>query len=200
MKPIWITQRVTHEARYQESRDALDNAWIKLLLEAGYFVQLVPNNVEWLQLALKQALPCAGILLTGGNDLASVGGDAPHRDQLETALLHYALSENLPVLGVCRGMQLIASEFGAELIAVEHQVQPQQTNIIEGEPRAVNSYHQWALAQVPNDFRVTAWDEKYQVIKGIQHLTQPIFGVMWHPERIVPFSKYDIGFIQRVFS
>lgn len=200
MKTIWVTQRVVREQSYNEVRDALDQQWVKLLKAAGYFVQLVPNNLEWLEQAMTSQLLCDGVLFTGGNDLVCVGGDAIERDEVERQLLSYALKKHIPVLGVCRGMQLIATEFGSQLEAVENQVQRVQTNMIDGQQRVVNSFHRWALVDAPNDFRVFAWSEDAKVIKGIQHLSQPIYGVMWHPERIVPFSEHDIGFIQRVFS
>ena len=47
------------------------------------------------------------MVLTGGNDLAALGGDAPERDATENALLDAAESRRLPVIGVCRGMQVI---------------------------------------------------------------------------------------------
>lgn len=200
MKTIWVTQRVTREANYAETRDAIDQQWVAFLLQAGYFVQLVPNNKQWLANALEQRLPCDGILLTGGNDLALVGGDAPVRDDVEQMLLAYAVEVNIPCIGVCRGMQLIAAAFGGALQSVAHQVQQKQINIIDGQPREVNSYHCWELTHVPDDFSATAWDENFKVIKGIQHLYKPIYGVMWHPERIVPFSEHDISFFQRVYS
>lgn len=200
MKVIWVTQRVITETKYHEVRDALDQQWVTFLLAAGFLIQPVPNNLAWLNAAMFHQVPCDGVLFTGGNDLVCVGGDAPARDDVEQALLHYAIEHHIPVLGVCRGMQLIAHFFKTELIPVEHQVQQTQVNIVDGEPRQVNSFHHWGLQDVPKEFRSTAWDKNLKIIKGIQHLSKPIYGVMWHPERIVPFSEHDIGFFQRVFS
>ena len=86
-------------------------------------------------------------MLTGGNDLAALGGDAPERDATENALLDAAEARGLPVLGVCRGMQLIQQRCAVPLRRVEGHVTPSQIIHIDGEPAEVNSYHRFAALE-----------------------------------------------------
>ena len=62
---------------------------------------------------------------------------------------------------------------------------------IEGEPREVNSFHHFAAteSQPPLDVWAVADDG---VVKAIRHSIQPIAGIMWHPERLSPFSPADL--------
>ncbi len=105
MRTVLVTQRVEVLADRGERRDALDQHWISLLLAAGLQPVPVPNNRAWVcsHLAEHGMRP---LLLTGGNSLEKYGGDAPERDEIERLLLDTALKAGVPVLGVCRGMQL----------------------------------------------------------------------------------------------
>ncbi|PKL76273.1 MAG: gamma-glutamyl-gamma-aminobutyrate hydrolase, partial [Candidatus Melainabacteria bacterium HGW-Melainabacteria-1] len=108
---IAITQRVAEVAAYSERRDALDQRWYSLLAQAGLLPMLLPNQPD-MALELVSRLQPAGLLLSGGNTLSVYGGDAPERDATERALLSgWALPEQKPVLGVCRGMQLLQHYF-----------------------------------------------------------------------------------------
>ena len=133
----------------------------------------------------------AGLVLTGGNDLAVLGGDAPERDAVENALLDLAERRGLPVLGVCRGMQVIQQRFAIPLRRVEGHVAQRQVIRIDGEPREVNSYHHFAAfdSRPPLDVWAVADDG---VVKAIRHSAQPMAGIMWHPERFAPFSPADV--------
>ena len=71
-------------------------------------------------------------VLTGGNDLAALGGYAPERDATENALLDAVESRGLPVLGVCRGMQLIQQRCAIPLRRVTGHVTTRQTIYIDG--------------------------------------------------------------------
>ena len=106
MKKVVVTQRVDVTSTYGERRDCLDQRWIELLLSVGLFPVLVPNNLDYVKklIATEQI---DGVLLTGGNSLLNYGGDAPERDEVEKNLLELAILKNIPLLGVCRGMQII---------------------------------------------------------------------------------------------
>ena len=81
----------------------------------------VPNDPETAVAICRQA-GAQGVLFTGGNDLVSLGGDAPERDATETRLLAFADAANLPAIGVCRGMQLVQAHFGVPLRPVDGHV------------------------------------------------------------------------------
>ena len=198
MKAVAITQRVSVVPACGERRDCLDQAWIKFLAACGLLPVLLPNVTE-AALALCERAAIAGLVLTGGNDLAEFGGDAPERDAVEEALLDLAGKRGLPVLGVCRGMQVIQRRFAIALRRVEGHVAQRQVIRIDGEPKEVNSYHHFAAfdSRPPLEVWAVAADG---VVKGIRHSTQPIIGIMWHPERSVPISPADVELFRRVFA
>jgi len=198
MKTVAVTQRVSVVPAYGERRDCLDQAWTKFLAACGLLPLLLPNVVET-ALALCERADIAGLVLTGGNDLAALGGDAPERDAVENVLLDLAERRGLPVLGVCRGMQVIQQRFAIPLRRVEGHVTPRQAIRIDGEPKEVNSYHRFGAfdSRPPLDIWAVAADG---VVKAIRHSAQPITGIMWHPERSAPFSSADVLLFRQVFA
>jgi N5-(cytidine 5'-diphosphoramidyl)-L-glutamine hydrolase len=198
MKAIAITQRVSVASSRGERLDCLDQAWTKFLSACGLLPVLLPNVTE-AALALCEGVGIAGLVLTGGNDLAVLGGDAPERDAVENALLDLAERRGLPVLGVCRGMQVIQQRFAIPLRRVAGHVAQRQVIRIEGEPKEINSYHHFAAfdSRPPLDVWAVADDG---VVKAIRHSAQPITGIMWHPERFRPFSPADVLLFRRVFA
>ncbi|MGA8678430.1 MAG: gamma-glutamyl-gamma-aminobutyrate hydrolase family protein [Candidatus Acidiferrales bacterium] len=198
MKAVAVTQRVSVVTACGERRDCLDQAWTRFLAASGLLPVLLPNVPE-VALALCEGSGIAGLVLTGGNDLAALGGDAPERDAVENALLDLAEQRGLPVLGVCRGMQVIQQRCAIRLHRVQGHVTQQQVIRIDGEPQKVNSYHHFAAfdSRPPLDVWAVADDG---VVKAIRHSAQPITGIMWHPERSAPFSPADVALFRRVFA
>jgi N5-(cytidine 5'-diphosphoramidyl)-L-glutamine hydrolase len=198
MTLVAISQRVAVDPRHGERRDCLDQAWVRFAMACGFVSVAVPNDVEAAR-ALCTALPLGGILLTGGNDLASYGGDAPERDAAESALLDMAKDCGLPVLGVCRGMQVIQHRFGVRLKPVSGHVVARQVISIEGVPTEVNSYHNFGATETepPLEPWAIAADG---VVKAVRHTGAPMIGIMWHPERLDPFTGRDIALFRKFFG
>ena len=198
MKAVAITQRVSVVPAYGERRDCLDQAWTKFLGACGLIPVLLPNVTE-AALALCEGAGIDGLVLTGGNDLAALGGDAPERDAVENALLDLAERRRLPVLGVCRGMQMIQQRFAIPLRRVEGHVAQCQVIRIDGERKEVNSYHHFAAfdSRPPLEIWAVADDG---VVKAIRHSAEPVTGIMWHPERCAPFSPADLILFRQVFG
>ena len=198
MKAVGVTQRVSLVPAYGERRDCLDQAWIRFLSACGLLPVLLPNVAE-AALALCQEVGITGLVLTGGNDLAVLGGDAPERDAVENVLLDLAERRGLPVLGVCRGMQMIQQRFAIPLRRVEGHVAQRMAIRIDGEPKEVNSYHNFGAvdSRPPLDVWAVADDG---VVKAIRHSALPITGIMWHPERSAPFSPADMALFRQVFA
>jgi N5-(cytidine 5'-diphosphoramidyl)-L-glutamine hydrolase len=196
MKSVAVTQRVEVVPAYGERRDCLDQAWTKFLAACGLVPVLLPNVAE---AALVLCEEVDGLLLTGGNDLAEMGGDAPERDAVENALLDLAERRRLPVMGVCRGMQVIQRRFEIPLRRVEGHVAHRQVILIEGEPTEVNSYHRFAAFESRPPFDVWARADD-GVVKAIRHSTLPLVGIMWHPERFSPFTSADVTLFRRFFG
>jgi len=198
VKKVAITQRVSVVPEYGERRDCLDQAWPRFLAACGLVPLALPNVVE-VAVALFTDADVAGLVLTGGNDLAALGGDAPERDATENALLDLAESRGLPVIGVCRGMQMIQQRCTVPLQGVEGHVTANQVIRVNGKRAAVNSYHRFGAleSRPPLDVWAVADDG---VVKAIQHANRSITGIMWHPERIDPFAAEDIALFRRVFK
>jgi N5-(cytidine 5'-diphosphoramidyl)-L-glutamine hydrolase len=198
MTVVAVTQRVVTVAEVNERRDCLDQQWSAFLTSAGITPLLLPNRRD-AALALLGRVETAGFLLTGGNDLESLGGDAPERDELENTLLKMAIEKQIPLLGVCRGMQVIQNAFGIELGPVSGHVTASQQVLVDNIPRAVNSYHNWGATRSSAEIPAFAIAED-GVIKGIRHAELPIMGIMWHPERRNPFSDRDIEMFRKHFT
>jgi len=198
MRRILVTQRVAIEPGRGERRDALDQAWNAFLSSCDLLALLVPNHLRSAE-GLLSSLSFDGALLTGGNDLATHGGDAPERDEVELLVLRRTLAAGLPLLGVCRGMQLVLESFGVEQIAVDGHVQESQEIRIDGVPAVVNSYHRWGCRETCPELEVWARAED-GVVKAVRHRELPVVGVMWHPERMEPFREQDTELFRAVYA
>jgi putative glutamine amidotransferase len=194
---VAVTQRVVIVPEFGERRDALDQRWTSFLSTCGYLAMPVPNDPA-MACELVSVTRAGGLLLTGGNDLASVGGDAPERDATERALLALALERGLPILGVCRGMQVIQDHFGVALQRVTGHVTPDH-EIAVGAARAhVNSYHGFGATTTaaPLDVWARADDG---VVEAVRHRSAPVVGVMWHPERYADPREIDLELFRSSF-
>lgn len=159
---------------------------------------------------------CSGLLLTGGQDVAPAvygqealpvcGQVCPERDSLEGWLLDWALERDIPVLGICRGLQFLNAHLGGTLYQdlpsqhpsqVVHCQRPpydQPVHQVEVRPDTllahlvgagalrVNSYHHQAVAAVAPGLVVDAVSED-GLVESL-HLPGKHFvlGVQWHPE------------------
>jgi putative glutamine amidotransferase len=197
MKLVWVTQRVDVLGSYQERRDGLDQRWAGFLASAGLLPVLVPNHLATVKdMLAHHSQDVAGLVLTGGNSLMRYDGDAPERDAVETWLLGYAVSRRLPVVGVCRGMQLILDYFGTKLVRLEgyvgtlHALVAQDKKHRSSDTRTVTAYFNWGAKNVKLPMEVTATTGD-GVAMAAAHKELPIYGQMWHPERETPISAND---------
>lgn len=197
-KIIAISQRVDYFPQRQEKRDGIDRKWLSLLKLCGYDVLLIPNEPEQTQ-RLVERIGLDGILLTGGNSLVKYGGDAPMRDETEVILVEYALANNIPILGVCRGMQIIQDYWQTSLEKVKGHVQAKQVINYDQQRVSVNSYHEFASFLDTDGFHTFAKADD-GVVKGIKHQSLPVTAIMWHPERCAPFCEQDIQLIKALYK
>ncbi|MBF0305368.1 MAG: gamma-glutamyl-gamma-aminobutyrate hydrolase family protein [Alphaproteobacteria bacterium] len=192
MRPVLITQRVDVVASHGERRDALDQRWPRFLAACGFLALPVPNDPAIIP-TLVETLAPAGIVFSGGNDLACLGGDVPERDAVEAALLDFARRRGLPVLGVCRGTQFLLDRLGARVEPVAGHVAVRHPVGADG--MVVNSYHAHGARRLapPLETLATSPDG---VVEAFRHGGEAIGGVMWHPEREEPFSARDIAMVR----
>lgn len=156
-----------------------------------------------------------GLILMGGKDIHPhrYGGEVKEnynyyldRDEMEFALLEMAVKQKKPVLGICRGAQLINIYFGGSLFLDVRQVFEKNkypTNFFAQAfyrkrivlkkdtlisqlagykySKSVNSLHTQAVDKVGENLKVTA-EEMSGVVQVVEHERLPILGVQFHPE------------------
>lgn len=189
MKLVLVSQRVDVLVDRGERRDALDQRLTEWLASHGFLSVPVPNCPERVEALWTQLQPAA-VVLSGGNDLAKYGGDAPERDAVERALLARAIAERVPLFALCRGAQLLLDAFGNRLERVAGHVGARHRLVVDGGEVEVNSYHQWGCRSLDAPLEVLARSED-GVIEAFFHPQLPLLGVMWHPEREAPFAELD---------
>jgi putative glutamine amidotransferase len=207
MKRIGLTQRVDIISSYGERRDALDQRWYELLLEMGMLPVPLPNVETKYVVSLVNELKLDGIVFTGGNSLCHLDRSAldraPERDDFELALIDYAVKKEIPLFGVCRGMQIINHYFAGELVAIDGHIATQHRIVNCSEdielPVVVNSFHSWAIARdkLGKGLIAIATDTNGN-IEGFIHCSKQIAAIMWHPERLDAFDNLDINLMSRI--
>lgn len=196
MIPVGLTQRVG-ESPHGERRDQLDQRWAGFLAHCGLLPVALPNDPA-IALALLERLALSGVILTGGNDLAVLGGDAPERDATEAAVLEYCRGRGLPVLGVCRGLQFLQHHCGGALEKVAgHVGQPHRIRTAVG-VRTVNSFHHWGCRTVAPGFDPWAWGADGSV-EAMAHRVERLQAILWHPERENPPVAEDVALLRSLF-
>lgn len=192
---IGVSMRVVEAAGYHEPRDALAQNWAPFLQaalpQAAWLP--VPNLGAGAARAFCETWGLDRLILTGGEDI----GTSPVRDATELDLLNWAQERALPVLGICRGMQLMAVRAGGRLRRVEGHVRSRH-QLSGAIAASVNSYHGMGLDGCPPGYRVMATAEDGEV-EAFAHASLPWAGWMWHPERETPFSAGDIERLREMF-
>ncbi len=203
---------------FREGESTLAEGYFLSVIEAGGAPVIIPPFDK--DNALIDILDrIDGVILTGGADidpdffnetkLDSVSVN-PRRDMQELMLVRLAMNRNIPILGICRGIQVIAASMGGGLFQdIEEQYgkftlqhnpnedikEPKHSiifsedsllrNLFGKERIEVNSFHHQAVRSVPEGFKVTARATD-GIIEGIEsERFFPIIGVQWHPERML---------------
>ena len=152
---------------------------------------LIPNNIVNLNSYL-DSIGIDGIILSGGDNI----GDYPERDKTEKTLIQFGIHNNIPIFGVCRGMQMINHFFGGTVTrnsSDNHVAKPHEVKIsssilskkLNSEFIKVNSFHNNIIMDVNIGKNLVAFARTVgdNTIEGIFHKAHKILGVMWHPER-----------------
>lgn len=206
MKRLGISQRVEVIKSYGERRDCLDQQWSSLAMALDYFPVPLPNIRPDKASELLNTLQLDGIILSGGNSLSSLDSTAedaaPERDAFEYALIEAAIAKGIPIVGVCRGMQVLNLYLKGTLQKVTGHVATRHRIVSSSEhftiPENVNSFHNYSIPKngLAPSLTSLAHDETGN-IEAFYQIKHKILGIMWHPEREENFTQLDIQLIKR---
>lgn len=197
---IGISMRETNAENYHEIRDSIARDWypyLKWAFEDANWM-LIPSLGEE-SLHYFQSWELNALILSGGENI----GTSPERDTSEKVLYRHCRQTGLPVVGICRGMQLINeihggsieqgdSQFCASHVAKRHDI------VMNSRTYNVNSYHgnRMNAGNLGNELEPLATciqDNSIEAFKGKNTL-----GLMWHPERETHFQEWDKKLITEV--
>jgi gamma-glutamyl-gamma-aminobutyrate hydrolase PuuD len=199
---VGVTQRIDVNESTGEVRDAIDQKLFLWLIESGFLPVQIPNGLIKCAGALEkwmEAIKPRAVVLSGGNDINHFAS----RDLTERYLLAWCEKNRIPILGICRGLEMMALYAGSTLQRVEGHVRTRHELTFQGIdcdfPKNVNSYHNWVLGNCPSGFVTMALSEDGS-IEAIKHQELPWEGWMWHPEREFPFHPTDTKRIKKLFN
>ncbi|HMI47500.1 MAG TPA: gamma-glutamyl-gamma-aminobutyrate hydrolase family protein [Gemmatimonadaceae bacterium] len=210
------------------SRVRLTAAYVSALESAGLIPLIVPplSGADAASAVLDSV---AGLVLTGGEDVDPARyGEERHekvlsvsaaRDTTETALIKEAQERGMPVLAICRGIQILNVALGGSLVQdiasqcetnIEHDessARNSRTHEVSVEPGSliakamgtehltVNSFHHQSVKRVADGMRATAWSPD-GVIEGLESTDDDwwVMAVQWHPEEMTESAEpWDRG-------
>lgn len=190
----------------------LDRAYVDALQAAGAVALLLPPD-PWVDEHPDDVLDgLDGLLLAGGADVdpAAYGaaadprttGTRPQRDRSEIALARRALERELPLLGICRGMQVLNVALGGTLVqdlpgdahrrvagsfvGNDHEVRLEPGSLaarVAGElVHSGASHHHQAVDRLGAGLAATGWSVADGIVEAIELPRRWALGVQWHPE------------------
>lgn len=198
-----------------EGRFFLPRAYVDSVIRAGGVPVILPGPGT-VTTAAPYFKAIKGLILAGGGDVdpsyfneepaPGLGEISPDRDRFEIMLIRSALRRNIPVLGICRGIQILNVACGGKVIQhipreirkplkhsqsaprwhATHKIFIEKNTLLAGifgsDTAKVNSFHHQAVRGPAPGFRVCALSSD-GVIEGIEHIHHRfVLGVQWHPE------------------
>lgn len=202
MRNILISQKFFLDKHHQLNW-MIENNWYKYFKNKK--INLIPfNSLNFNNLKLLYFKP-HGIIISGGNNLYDFEKFKENliRDKLEIKMIKFALKNRIPILGICKGFQLIAKLFKSRIIKTNKHVRSiHKLKIsnkffgIKAKTLYVNSYHNYAVKNLPKIFDLIIKHED-KTIEIAKSKKLKILCLMFHPER-KNISQRDINKI--VFS
>ena len=194
--------RVTNSQSYDEPRDSIAQDWpryIKYLFpKSKYF--FIPNIEEdAVDYCIKNNINL--LILTGGDNI----GFSKKRDNTELILLEFIFSNNIPVIGICRGMQLIHHFLGGDLIdggipfVKQHRVNKHKVRF-DKDIITVNSFHTLMINEKTLSPKLSILARNVNDNSIEAFIGPKTLGLMWHPEREIDFCCYTKGLINKFLS
>lgn len=206
--------------------------YINWIHHADSTIEVVDMKTLPIDSAILMLATCNGIIFTGGEDVVPIRYEKdydsarcetnPHRDTLEFALYQEAVKLQLPIIGICRGQQLINVANGGTLVVdiptdhpgnVSHQCEDylkcyHSVSIIKNsllheiskaDTGLVASNHHQAIDKPGSGLRIVAWavDSIPEATERADPKDKPFFlTVQWHPERMDATSPLSMPLIR----
>ena len=205
---IVISMRMTrhvYPGGSEEKRDALAHDWWRFLHTALPGVPVLPMpNIGGRAVALLHELPIRCLVLSGGDDW----GVFPERDATERELVLWAERMSIPVLGVCRGAQVlnrirggrIRSGFDESHVGTHHSIRVEACPHGHWPPELeVNSYHACGISAEDLAPGLNAWATAED--GSVEAFSSPDgkqVGNLWHPERETVAREHDMHLFQHL--
>ncbi len=217
---------ITTYGRKEAIPFSLPSAYLDAVRIAGGVPVLLPPGDSDPAILLE---PLDGLIISGGGDISPefYNGDThptiysvdSERDIFELSLAQFALKNHIPVLGICRGLQILTVVSGGTLIphvpdvygtSVAHRLEPEPgkrlptqhmvkinsesrlAKVIQKTQIPVVSWHHQALHTLPSGWRAVAHATDDGVIEAVEHQYHPwAIGVQWHPELSVNDPNHE---------
>lgn len=210
MKRVGLTQRSHEVLGYGERRDMLDQRWTMLIERLGACPLPLANSVSDVA-AYLDALELDALVLTGGNDITGLpdaADPAPERDRFEAKAYHYFQQQGKPILGVCRGAQMINHLAGGRLMRVSGHAGTRH-GLVWAEalpkywdrPVVTNSYHVWAIPEdgLAVGMEALAWSFD-GTVEAFRSVGTAVNAIAWHPEREPQLASATLEFLAEVLG
>lgn len=218
MKPI-IGLALSNRVKSKKTYSVINNDYITAVQKAGGVPILIPfsDNLENIKTFTDKI---QGIIFTGGEDISPLTyNEDPikeieciieERDRFELELFNEVYEKKIPILGICRGLQIINVALGGNLYQdiyaqvsncnghspkhvsrsnLYHSVKIEKNSklfdIFDTEDLRVNSFHHQSVKMLGRDLKINALS-KDGIVEGIESLTERfLVAVQWHPENLV---------------
>lgn len=206
--------------RINDQKYTVNLEYVKALKNAGAEIVLLhPQSLESLEKELER---CNGLCIPGGDDVDPIRYNEENTfskpndesiDQLDLDCIQIMVKQNKPILGICRGLQILNVAFGGTLYQdINLQVKTSTNHnysfinqkplnghiikVVENTELSkllqnnieVNTYHHQSIKDLAVNFKISAYSED-GIIEAIE--TDNILAVQWHPERMTSLNEFQ---------
>lgn len=210
----------------------VNSSYINAIIRSGGVPIIIPVNTDENNIK-EQVKLCDGILITGGIDInpllykeepsKEMGSFNPDIDEFDMIAINLAMKNETPILGICRGIQVINVALGGTLYqdlslkegcyikhmqeskkyVGTHSIKIVENSILHdilGTDTIVNSYHHQCIKEVGKNLEPIAYS-KDGIIEAIQMKDKKfVVGVEWHPELMIDYDEKMLNIFKKFIN